>query len=136
MLEADRKAIPGVWQQRPARRYAGDDTLPPNRYKTVVRGKGGDDGGTLSMELLAYHNPKTGGAIGLADCWRPEIAKHFTGSSNPVHQLVVSFLSWPDQRSPIWTTANMIGLLPEIEQRNRQELSSPRSNLCGDRSAL
>jgi hypothetical protein len=51
----------------PPRRYA-PYVLPRERYRAVARGPDGDDGGTMSREMLAYRNPRTDCALDVWDC--------------------------------------------------------------------
>jgi hypothetical protein len=51
----------------PPRRYA-PYFLPRERYRAVARGPDGDDGGTMSREMLAYRNPGTDCALDIWDC--------------------------------------------------------------------
>jgi hypothetical protein len=126
MARSLQKGIPTTWQRLPARRYAGDNTLPPGRYYTLVRNRSGDDGNTLVMELLAYHDPSRAGAIAVADMGRTEVVERLMGSSGQTfHALLLNFLSWPDQRSPIWDVAEQNGLLPDVERLQQRGVSNP-----------
>lgn len=52
--EAKGEGRPLYWQRRPARRFAGDESLPSGRYFIVANSESGDDRGTLLHERAAY----------------------------------------------------------------------------------
>lgn len=52
---------------RPSRRYAGDDTLPRGRYYSIANDLSGNDEYTLLSELLAYAKPDNLGFFQLFD---------------------------------------------------------------------
>jgi len=54
------------------RRYAGDTTLPKNRYYTIASNESGDDNGTLVRELRTYYNPRNAGILQIFDSTLPE----------------------------------------------------------------
>ena len=46
-------------------------------------------------------------------------------SGQTFHALLLSFLSWPDQRSPIWDVAEQTGLLSDVEKLQHHGVSNP-----------
>jgi hypothetical protein len=71
-LEMERKQEPlasadFILRDGARRRYA-PTVLPRKRYHSIARGPEGDDGGTLSREMLAYRSPRSDSAPDVWDC--------------------------------------------------------------------
>ena len=110
----------------PARRFAGDSSLPRGRYYTLAHDESGFDDGTLVDELRAYYNPIPSGMVQIFDLTKTRDKQIFEERELPYGEqnIVLVFLPQGPQPHPFarrYTNkpAALLVVLPLLIHRRR-----------------